>query len=103
LVKWREDGNLEYLGRRDSQVKVRGFRIEVNEIEIHLEKIHTIRQSFLITEQNQDHLMSLSAFLILEKGLTISAKDIRLELKKSIPDYMIPNHYYVSHNGRVEK
>jgi amino acid adenylation domain-containing protein len=95
LVKWHSDGNIEYLGRRDSQVKIRGFRIEINEIEAYLEKIPTIRQCLVIPDRNPDGSMSLSAYLVLEKNSQLSAKDIRLSLKKSIPEYMIPNRFFV--------
>ena len=93
LVKWQSDGAVEYLGRRDSQVKIRGFRIEINEIESHLEKIPTVRQCLVVPDRNPDESMCLSAYLILEQNSQLSAQDIRLDLKKSIPDYMIPNRF----------
>ena len=109
LVKWQSDGNIEYLGRSDNQLKIRGFRIEMNEIEAHLMKIRAIHQCIVISEPNLDDSMSLSAYLVLEKNYQISAKDIRMILKKRIPEYMIPNRFFlvdkllITPSGKVDR
>ncbi|MBX9703372.1 MAG: amino acid adenylation domain-containing protein [Silvanigrellaceae bacterium] len=109
LVKWQSDGNIEYVGRCDGQVKVRGFRIETNEIESHLEKIPLIHQNIVIPEKNPDGSMSLSAYIVLEKNSQITATDIRSALKKKIPEYMIPARFFVVNkllitpNGKIDR
>ncbi|MBA3283748.1 MAG: amino acid adenylation domain-containing protein, partial [Nitrosopumilus sp.] len=96
LVKWQSDGNMQYLGRHDSQVKIRGYRIEVGEIESCMEKITAIRQCLVKPERNQDESVSLSAYLVVEPKSQLSANDIRFALKKNLPDYMIPNRFFIA-------
>jgi len=95
LVKWLFNGQIEYLGRSDNQLKIRGFRIEINEIESHLIKIKAIHQCIVVPEPNLDDSMSLSAYLVIANNSKITAKDIRGFLNKKIPEYMIPNRFFV--------
>lgn len=95
LVKWQTDGNIEYLGRIDNQIKIRGFRIEINEIETNLLKIHAVDQCVVVAEPNLNDSISLSAYLALGKNTQLSAKDIRMFLKKHLPEYMIPNRFFI--------
>jgi amino acid adenylation domain-containing protein len=88
LVKYLEDGNLEYLGRIDQQVKIRGYRIELSEIERALNQIPTINQSVVIAKEDKQGNKQLLAYVVgnkeFDKPQTIQV------LKQSLPDYMIP-------------
>ena len=84
---WRADGELEYKGRRDSQVKVRGHRIELEEIESVLNIHPYIRQAAVI--QTEDNSMGmLEAFYVSEEP--IDRSEIATFLERALPDYMIP-------------
>ncbi|WP_340203710.1 MupA/Atu3671 family FMN-dependent luciferase-like monooxygenase [Ascidiimonas sp. W6] len=91
LVKWRSDGKLEFLGRRDRQVKVRGHRIEIEEIENHLERLHKIQQALVVYAEIEG-LQQLVAYVIAEK---FNEEDVILSLKNQLPNYMIPYIYMV--------
>ncbi|MCY8935163.1 amino acid adenylation domain-containing protein [Bacillus atrophaeus] len=106
LVKWLQDGNIEYLGRIDDQVKLRGFRIELGEIESVIRQIKDIRDTALIISEKEQE-KSICAYLVGEKVLDIKA--IRQELSKHLPAYMIPSHMMqiecipVTRNGKLNK
>ncbi len=96
LGRFLPDGNIEYLGRIDSQVKLRGFRIEMGEIENSLRNFQDIEDAVVIvkTVNNEDKI--LCAYIISSKE--ISLKDVRNNLKKELPEFMIPSHFM-----RIEK
>lgn len=95
LVRWLEDGNLEYLGRIDNQVKIHGFRIELNEIESVLNKHSDIQQaSARIVEC--DETKQLVAYYVVKKNTKGIKKEIATEklreyLKARLPNYMLPS------------
>lgn len=86
LVRRLEDGSYEYFGRKDQQVKVRGFRVELPEVEKHLQEIDKIdRVAITIDREN------LIAYFTSEEDVT--TEDITRHLKKNLPEYMIPIAY----------
>ncbi len=66
LARWRSDGTLEFLGRIDHQVKIRGMRVELGEIEAQLNAQQGVRESIVVTRQNGDSDASLVAYLVPE-------------------------------------
>lgn len=106
LVRQLPNEELEYLGRIDQQVKIRGFRIELGEIEQALSKIQGIEMAAVISQKNDsDHYLTAYYFGPgpLENEL------IREELKKHLPEYMIPNHLIhllevpLTPNGKLDR
>lgn len=95
LVKWQNNGIMEYHERRDGQIKIRGFRIEISEIESSLDKIPSIFQCLVKPEKSANGDILLSAYLILKDNDHITATDIRSFLKSELPDYMIPARFFV--------
>ena len=89
LARWLADGNIEFLGRIDNQVKIRGFRIELGEIEANLLNIEGIKEAVVIAigEGENKHLCG---YVAAEKDNTI---EIRKELLRTLPEYMIPAYY----------
>lgn len=95
LVKWQNNGIVEYHERQDNQVKIRGFRVEISEIESCLDKIPAIYQCLVKPETSTPDELSLSAYLILLENEHLSAKEIRTFLKHELPEFMIPTRFYV--------
>lgn len=89
LVRWNEEGQVEFLGRIDQQVKIRGFRIELKEIEAHLLEIYGIKESAVIAaESKTSSEKRLIAYVATTKD--ISGKEIKNQLRTRLPEYMIP-------------
>ncbi len=89
LARWRADGELEYLGRIDQQVKVRGFRIEPGEIEARLLESPGVREAVVLAREGQAG-MRLLAYVSPRPGLALEAGALREQLAAALPDYMVP-------------
>lgn len=87
IGRWNCNGEIEFYGRSDNQVKVRGFRVELGEIESKINLIHGVKQSIVCFDSSDS---SLVAFLIMEDNF-MKIDHITSTLKKSLPIYMIPN------------
>ncbi|CCF12774.1 plipastatin synthase subunit D [Brevibacillus laterosporus GI-9] len=101
LVSWGEDGNLIYLGRIDQQVKVRGYRVELGEIEAQLLTYPEITASAVTIHNDM-----ICAYYIASKS--IGTDELRQHLARILPDYMIPSHFAavekfpLTANGKVD-
>ncbi|EGK09175.1 non-ribosomal peptide synthetase [Desmospora sp. 8437] len=91
-VRYREDGTLECLGRVDHQVKVRGVRIELQEIEALLRKHQGVKKAAVLAREDESGETGLVAYLIPEEEPVATAK-LRLYLQDFLPAYMIPTHF----------
>src|SRR5699024_11040674 len=83
-------GNIEYLGRMDHQVKIRCFRIEMNEIEQQLLEIRSISRVAILDKEINGMKYICAYFVSREE---ISVADLRETIKKNIPNYMIPSYF----------
>lgn len=88
-VRWRGDGNLEFLGRLDRQVKIRGARIEPAEIERVLEEHPAVERAVIGTNASSDEAR-LTACVVAAKGASTSEDELRAFLTRRLPTYMIP-------------
>ncbi|MGB9490332.1 MAG: amino acid adenylation domain-containing protein [Terriglobales bacterium] len=88
-VRWHSDGNLEFLGRLDQQVKLHGFRIELGEIESALAKIEGILQAAVILREDRPGEKRLAAYYTGRSAL--SSTYLIEALKGTLPDYMVPS------------
>ncbi|MDR3671879.1 MAG: condensation domain-containing protein, partial [Holophaga sp.] len=94
LVRWLPDGNLEYLGRTDFQVKLRGQRIELGEIEAALRQHPAIREAVVLAREDTPGDMRLVAYLVATEGTgPLEAGDLRHQLSAFLPNYMIPSSF----------
>ncbi|NIM14864.1 MAG: amino acid adenylation domain-containing protein [Candidatus Aminicenantes bacterium] len=91
LARWLPDGNIEFLGRIDHQVKLRGFRIELEEIESKLNNHENIHESVVVARQHKDGDKYLCAYVIFKKETPVLG--LREFLSKELPDYMIPSFF----------
>lgn len=106
LGRWLRDGQLEFMGRSDDQVKIRGYRIELGEIESTLLKIDQIESVAAKIWKNVNGENEITAYFSSNRAYNVN--DLNTELKKSLPDYMLPQNYVqldelpLSHNGKVD-
>lgn len=112
LGKMRADGNIEYLGRGDQQVKLRGHRIELTEIEAHLLQLEKIREAVVISKEDVSGSQRLIAYLTLHgKHGSVSdlGSEFRAYLQSVLPEYMVPASFLIldalplTPNGKVDK
>ncbi|HEX8272004.1 MAG TPA: non-ribosomal peptide synthase/polyketide synthase, partial [Longimicrobiaceae bacterium] len=89
-ARWRPDGELEYLGRVDRQVKVRGFRVEPGEIEAALERHEGVREAVVVAREDAPGDARLAAYLVPEGSGAPSAEELRAHLSGWLPGYMLP-------------
>ncbi|AFC30705.1 lichenysin synthetase A [Paenibacillus mucilaginosus 3016] len=88
LARWRPDGRLEYLGRIDQQIKLRGYRIEPGEIEARLLEIEGVREAAVVLHRDAQGDADLCAYVVCSE-LT-DAESIRRALQRTLPPYMVP-------------
>jgi amino acid adenylation domain-containing protein len=107
LVKWLSDGNIQYLGRIDDQIKIRGNRIEIGEIQNVLQKHPNVKQSAVLTEDVVNNEKQLIAYLVTETD--IDKENIIAFMRDRLPDYMIPRMLIrlpelpLTSNGKIDR
>lgn len=86
-----EDGGIDMHGRMDDQVKLRGFRIELGEIEVKLNAVAGVRSAAVALKKDKGGQDQLVGYVVTEEGLkSIDENVFRMELSKSLPNYMVP-------------
>jgi amino acid adenylation domain-containing protein len=109
LVRQRTDGTLEFVGRRDHQVKLRGFRIELEEIETVLATHDGLRECVVAVREDTPGDQRLVAYVVPESPAEFSADAARATLRRKVPEYMVPNLFVVldalplTPNGKVDR
>ncbi len=113
LIRYRQDGELDYLGRIDHQVKIRGFRVELGEIEATLERHPTVGDTVVVAleldggGETADRV--LVAYVVPKPGTAISVPELREYLREQLAAYMVPTHFVVmaalplNPNGKVDR
>jgi amino acid adenylation domain-containing protein len=105
--RWLPEGKLEFLGRRDAQVKVSGFRIEIGEIENKLLRVPGVREGAVVVTEGADQNKSLVAFYSGQGPL--DANVLRDQLRQSLPEYMVPPAFHwrsslpLTDNGKIDR
>ncbi|WP_276209479.1 non-ribosomal peptide synthase/polyketide synthase [Pseudomonas lutea] len=105
LARWRADGVVEYLGRLDHQIKLRGLRVEIGEIESALLDHPAVREAVVIARELATG-MQLVGYLVADE---LDEEHLREQLKKRLPDYMVPAHFVtldslpLSANGKLDR
>ncbi|WP_345130507.1 amino acid adenylation domain-containing protein, partial [Dactylosporangium darangshiense] len=108
LVRWRADGQVEYLGRIDQQVKVRGVRIEPGEVEAAL-RAHPGVADAVVVARGEASDRRLLAYVVARGAAAPSTSDLRAFLRTRLPDYLVPSAYVpideipLNPNGKVNR
>ncbi len=109
MARFRFDGRLEFLGRRDHQVKLRGHRIELAEIEAALAGVPEVKQSVVIVREFDDGDERLVGYVTIWPDARFDIEAARATLRARLPDYMVPNQFVVlafmplTPNGKLDR
>jgi len=105
--RWLPEGKLEFLGRRDTQVKISGFRIEIGEIENTLLRLPGVREGAVVVTGGTDQSKHLVAFYAAQRPLDANA--LRDQFRESLPEYMVPSAFHwqrnlpLTGNGKIDR
>ena len=91
LVRERPDGNLEFLGRRDHQIKTRGYRVELGEIESALHHHPAVDEAVVLAVPDEEITHRLRAIVVLRPGGAIGEAALKQHLALTLPRYMVPD------------
>jgi len=109
VARYLPDGNIEFLGRRDDQVKVSGFRIELGEIESVLGRLPQVQEAVVALREDDPGERRLVAYVVLKPGQADAPRELRSLLKQHLPDYMLPSAFValdrlpLTRNGKVDR
>jgi amino acid adenylation domain-containing protein len=108
-VRWLPSGELEYVDRIDRQVKLRGFRIELAEIELSLGRLEGVREAAVVVREDAPGQRRLVGYVAGESGQTLDRARLVAELRSTLPEYMVPSALVVlpslplSPNGKLDR
>ncbi|MBK6805993.1 MAG: AMP-binding protein [Betaproteobacteria bacterium] len=108
-ARWRDDGTIEFLGRVDRQVKVRGHRIELDEIEGALARLPQVRESVVMVRGETSETRQIVAWLVPSDPASPPPANLWRELRRTLPDYMLPGAIVwlpalpLNANGKVDR
>ncbi|MCY8308650.1 amino acid adenylation domain-containing protein [Bacillus vallismortis] len=93
LAKRLSNGELEYVGRIDAQVKVRGHRIELGEIQAALLQLPIVKEAAVITRTDEQGQAAIYAYMVTKDQQAANESDVRAFLKTKLPDFMLPARF----------
>ena len=108
-VRWRADGNLEFVGRADDQVKLRGFRVELGEVESMLSRHPDLDRAAVTIREDRPGDRRLVGYIVPAAGHAVAGPDIRKYLQEQLPDYMVPGAFVtlpglpLTPNGKLDR
>lgn len=91
IARWLPDGNVEYLGREDHQVKIRGLRIELGEIENTVREHAGVRECVAVVNRYSESVVLIVAYVVAKGPLDVAA--LKAFLRTRLPEYMVPNQF----------
>ena len=109
IGRYDNEGNLEFFGRKDSQIKIRGNRVELGEIENQLSRIDGVRDAVVQYDENGNQPGNIYAYAVLEKESRLTELKLKEQLSRCLPDYMVPSGIFLlenfsrNSNGKVDR
>ncbi|MRN52282.1 non-ribosomal peptide synthetase [Paenibacillus monticola] len=107
LGRWLVDGTIQFLGRIDDQIKIRGFRVELGEIKSKLQSHPKVAEAIVIQKIQNNKESIVCAYYVSEDG--VEAEELRSYLKNALPEYMIPAYLQqidsipLTVNGKIDR
>lgn len=108
FARYRPDGVIEFVGRSDGQVKIRGHRIELHEIEAVLARHPQVSSCAVLARADRPGDRRLVAYVVAQAGVDLSPPQLRAHLANTLPDFMVPSHYLllpalpITANGKLD-
>ncbi|MFB6809233.1 amino acid adenylation domain-containing protein [Streptomyces sp. NPDC056387] len=109
LARWRHDGELEFVGRVDRQVKLRGFRVELDEVETVITRLDAVAQAAVVVHTAPSGHEHLVAYVVPAPGAVVDAGQVRASVADALPSYMVPSGVMMMHalprtpNGKLDR
>jgi amino acid adenylation domain-containing protein len=109
LGRFLPDGNIEFLGREDFQVKVQGYRIELGEIESRLQEYAGVDLCIVIVREDTPGEKRLAGYVVAKPGVSINPEEVKEHLRGKLPEYMVPvaivtlDRFPLTPNGKVDR
>jgi amino acid adenylation domain-containing protein len=109
LGRFLPDGNIEFLGREDFQVKVQGYRIELGEIEARLQECEGVDLCIVAVREDTPGEKRLVGYVVVKQGMKVDSDETREYLRGKLPEYMVPTaiitleRFPLTPNGKVDR
>ncbi|MFL6211451.1 MAG: non-ribosomal peptide synthetase [Pyrinomonadaceae bacterium] len=109
VARWTGAGVLEYLGRADAQVKLRGYRVELGEVEALLDTHPEVRETVVCLREDRPGDQRLVAYVVAERGAAPTAEELRRFAGEKLPDFMLPSAFVflealpLAPNGKLDR
>ncbi|WP_240326446.1 non-ribosomal peptide synthetase, partial [Pseudomonas syringae] len=109
VARYRADGAIVYVGRNDSQIKIRGFRVELGEIEARLHNCDGVREALVIVREDVPGDKRLVAYLIAQENTSLESSTLRSQLAETLAEHMIPSAFVtltawpLTTNGKLDR
>ncbi len=109
MGRWREGGEMEYEGRRDEQVKVRGYRVEIGEVEAVMKKEEGVKECVVVAQEGEGREKRIVGYVVEEEGAELRVSEVRKGMREKLPEYMVPavivkmERLPMTGNGKVDR
>jgi amino acid adenylation domain-containing protein len=109
LVKVNNEGNIEFIGRKDNQIKVRGFRVSLEEVQSNILGLNYVQDALVILDKFKTGDQQLVAYLNIRDEYKLTVSDVKRSLSSKLPYYMIPDLIHlntnlsINKNGKIDK
>ncbi|MFC0516341.1 AMP-binding protein, partial [Mucilaginibacter angelicae] len=107
IGKWHSNGEIEYIMRRDNQLKINGYRVELGEIESCLREHPQVEEAIVTAKVSGEGNYELVGYIVSKEAIMLT--ELRSYLSRHVPGYMVPGHYVqleylpLTSNGKVDK
>ena len=108
-ARWLANGNIEYLGRLDTQTKIRGYRVELGDIDANTRAHPSVREAIVVVTGSNPQSQQLVAYVVWRHACAVPFDELRRFLRERLPEYMVPNRFMELGeipslpNGKVDK
>ncbi|WP_292865633.1 non-ribosomal peptide synthetase [Nostoc sp. LPT] len=109
LARYLPSGDIEYIGRIDNQIKIRGFRVELGEIETLISQHPAVRETVVVVSEESVNSKQIVAYVVPQKEQTLAIPELRSFLESKLPNYMVPAAFVtlealpLTPNGKVDR